>query len=406
MNIQEAKREIANTLRAYHRKDKAGRYLYPAVRQRPILLMGPPGIGKTAILEQVAHEEGVGLVSYTMTHHTRQSAVGLPRIEARTGPDGEPVHVTVYTLSEIIASVYDCMARTGKQEGILFIDEINCVSETLAPTMLQFLQNKTFGSHRVPAGWMIVAAGNPAAYNRSVREFDVVTLDRVRQIDVGPDLDAWMHYARQRQVHGAVLSYLSIRENQFYRVERTPGEVSFVTARGWEDLSELMKSYEALGIAVGEEQIGQFLRDQEIARGFAGYYRLYQKYAGAYDIPGILNGQDSAQQVKMAAEASMEERFAVVNLVLDCLDGQMTLYEREDRRAVRLHEALSQFRLFMKDKTDTGCLEEFCAGRRTALQVKLQAGLLTGQEQELEEWVLVRLENYGIFWKGAHIRAA
>ena len=83
MNIKEAKEEIKNTLRAYHRKDEQGRYSYPLIRQRPILLMGPPGIGKTAIMEQIARECGVGLVSYTITHHTRQSAIGLPRIMSR-----------------------------------------------------------------------------------------------------------------------------------------------------------------------------------------------------------------------------------------------------------------------------------------------------------------------------------
>ena len=72
-------------------------------------------------------------------------------------------------MSEIVASVYDCMERTGKKEGILFIDEINCVSETLAPTMLQLLQNKQFGNHRIPDGWILVAAGNPAAYNLILR---------------------------------------------------------------------------------------------------------------------------------------------------------------------------------------------------------------------------------------------
>lgn len=80
MNIKDAKQEISNTLRAYHRKDENGRYAYPLIRQRPILLMGPPGIGKTAIMEQVAKECEVGLVSYTITHHTRQSAIGLPHI--------------------------------------------------------------------------------------------------------------------------------------------------------------------------------------------------------------------------------------------------------------------------------------------------------------------------------------
>ena len=139
MDIRQAKFEIANTLRAYHRRDENGNWLFPRLRQRPILLMGPPGIGKTAIVSQIAQELDVGLVSYSMTHHTRQSAVGLPRIETRQYGERE-LSVTEYTLSEIVASVYDCMERTGKREGILFLDEINCVSETLAPSMLQFLQ--------------------------------------------------------------------------------------------------------------------------------------------------------------------------------------------------------------------------------------------------------------------------
>ena len=80
-------------------------------------------------------------------------------------------------MSEIIASLYDVMEETGKAEGILFLDEINCVSETLAPSMLQFLQYKVFGRHSIPDGWVIVTAGNPPEYNNSVREFDLATLD-------------------------------------------------------------------------------------------------------------------------------------------------------------------------------------------------------------------------------------
>ena len=128
MNIKRAKQEIANTLKAYLTKDELGNYLIPAIRQRPVLLMGPPGIGKTQIMEQIAAEEGVGLVAYTITHHTRQSAIGLPFIEKRTY-GGKEYSITEYTMSEILASVYQMMERTGLTEGILFLDEINCVSE-------------------------------------------------------------------------------------------------------------------------------------------------------------------------------------------------------------------------------------------------------------------------------------
>ena len=149
MNIRDAKKDIINTVKAYLAKDNLGQYLIPRLRQRPILLMGPPGIGKTQIMEQAARECQIGLVSYTITHHTRQSAVGLPFIREKKF-EGTSFQVTEYTMSEIICSIYQYMENTGRKEGILFIDEINCVSETLAPTMLQFLQYKTFGNQAVP----------------------------------------------------------------------------------------------------------------------------------------------------------------------------------------------------------------------------------------------------------------
>ena len=153
MNIKEAKETITHTLQAYFQKEENGYPLVPLRQQRPILMIGPPGIGKTAIMEQIAGECGAGLVAYTMTHHTRQSAMGLPKIVERTFGDTQ-VSVTEYTMSEIIASIYMCMERTGKKRGILFLDEINCVSETLAPVMLQLLQDKTFGNQKLPPDWL------------------------------------------------------------------------------------------------------------------------------------------------------------------------------------------------------------------------------------------------------------
>ena len=131
MNIKEAKQELMRTVKAYMDKDEQGRYRIPLLRQRPMLLMGPPGVGKTQIMEQIARECGIALVAYTITHHTRQSAVGLPFIEKEEYA-GKIYSVTQYTMSEIIASIYQKMRETGLKEGILFIDEINCVSETLA----------------------------------------------------------------------------------------------------------------------------------------------------------------------------------------------------------------------------------------------------------------------------------
>ena len=83
MNIKRAKEEIKDSIEAYLVKDEYGEYVIPTMRQRPVLLLGAPGIGKTQIMEQIAKECKIGLVSYTITHHTRQSAIGLPFISEK-----------------------------------------------------------------------------------------------------------------------------------------------------------------------------------------------------------------------------------------------------------------------------------------------------------------------------------
>lgn len=400
MNIQEAKQEIIHTLQAYLRKDDQGNYLFPSVRQRPILLMGPPGIGKTAIMEQVARECGVGLVAYTITHHTRQSAIGLPHIEQRVY-GGVTMSVTEYTMSEIIASVYETMEKTGNREGILFLDEINCVSETLAPTMLQFLQNKTFGSHKVPEGWIIVAAGNPPQYNKSVREFDIVTIDRVRQIDVEADLEVWLDYARQRQLHGAVISYLTVKADRFYLVERKEDVLSFVTARGWEDLSEILKGYEHLGVPVTEALAAQYLRDAATARDFASYYQLYRKYGADYGIAEILSGTISSEEyqdkVSMAKAGGFDERITVVNLVLESLRQAFALCCEVDGEVSRLHSYLQRWKGLRQT------LPEYIEANRKSLEVKIHNALITEEEARQEEQVLSRLAQMELSTKEQHL---
>ena len=67
MDIASAKQQIKNTVQIYLQKDALGRYRLPLVHQRPIFLLGAPGLGKTAIMQQVADEMGLGLVSYSMS---------------------------------------------------------------------------------------------------------------------------------------------------------------------------------------------------------------------------------------------------------------------------------------------------------------------------------------------------
>ena len=352
MNISEAKEQIINAMKAYFTKNEFGGYRIPLERQRPIFLMGPPGIGKTAIMEQVAQELDVGLVSYSMTHHTRQSALGLPFITTKMY-GGKEYSVSEYTMSEIIASVYDMMEASGKKEGILFLDEINCVSETLAPAMLQFLQYKVFGRHRVPDGWIVVTAGNPPEYNNSVREFDVVTWDRLKRVDVEPDYEAWKKYAYKAGIHAAILTYLDIKKTDFYKIETTVDGKTFVTARGWSDLSEMLRLYEEHGITADGKLIFQYLQNPKIARDFAAYYDLFKKYRSDYQVDKILDGKADKEIYGRAYEAKFDERLSLLGLLLDAITGELKEVCRRESVLLTLLKILKSVRTDLsKPKAD------------------------------------------------------
>lgn len=391
MNIKRAKKEIKDTIEAYLLKDAYGEYVIPQIRQRPVLLLGAPGIGKTQIMEQIARECGIGLVAYTITHHTRQSAIGLPFI-SKQKYEGREFAVTEYTMSEIVASIYEKMEATGLKEGILFIDEINCVSETLAPAMLQFLQCKTFGSHEIPQGWIIAAAGNPPEYNSSVREFDVVTMDRVKKIEVEPDYGVWKEYALQEQLHPAVISYLDTRPGSFYKMETTVDGRKFATPRGWEDLSQMLQVYESLGKEMDREVVIQYIQHDTIARDFAGYLELYRKYQAGYQIDAILNGQIDEMLLKKAAHAAFDERLSVVSLMLSRCRTGFAKYIWAEEKGQLLFGQLKQWKQLLlhaspdmstEARTPAACFASVLSDFRQEMEQKRRARLLTRIEERL-----------------------
>ncbi len=403
MNIQEAKVEIARTYRAYIRRRPDGTHVIPPEKQRPVLLIGPPGIGKTAIMKQIAAECGCGLVAYSMTHHTRQSAIGLPFISKKVY-DGVERSVTEYTMSEIVAAIYDHMEDTGKRSGILFLDEINCVSETLTPVMLQLLQNKTFGNVPLPEDWVIVAAGNPPEYNKSVRELDMVTLDRVKRIDVAADLAVWQHYAVAQGVHPAVRTYLSVYPDHFYKITETDRGLLFATARGWEDMSLMLFACEAEGVRTDESWCLQYLQYDEIARSFALYYDLFRHFAEKAD----------------ADFGGVSQEFSLAGLLLDdpeamaawpstqCLAVAAMLFHEIELPAKALSESAKRLArraelaaLMPGDRAFA--LEEavraFFEQKRGAMAIKVAHDVMKPEEEFREKSVLAALEADVAEWR-------
>jgi len=394
MNIKEAKQQIKNAITAYLTQDEFSNFKIPIERQRPILLIGAPGIGKTAIMEQIAQELGLGLIAYSMTHHTRQSALGLPYIIKKTY-GGQEYTVSEYTMSEIIASVYELIEQTGFQHGILFLDEINCVSETLTPSMLQFLQFKIFGRHRVPDGWVVVTAGNPPQFNKSVHEFDVVTLDRLKRIDIEPDFEAWKEYAYKIGVHASIMTYLEIKKDDFYKVETTVEGRAFVTARGWDDLSQMIKLYEQHGLPVDENLVVQYLQNKTVAKSFSIYYDLYNKYKSDYKADAILAGKASSEIKNRAQSAKFDERLSLLGLLLDAITTEVRNVMEDEKVLTQLMEILKPALVkISRQNVDPECvITQEIENQKEAARHAKQAGALSSDAQRIANHVISILEK-------------
>lgn len=293
MNIQEAKNELKNCITAYLSKDEYNNYIIPIEQQRPIYLYGASGIGKTAIVYQVAEEKNIGFVSYSMTHHTRQTAIGLPFI-TENEYNGNNYKVTLYTLSEIINSIYE----TNKKEGILFIDEINCISESLLPILLQFLQYKKFGNHILPNGWIIITAGNPPEYNQSAFEFEIALLDRLKLIEVEPSFPIWKEYAIANNIYPTIISFLETHSDYFYNISSKNDKNYYVTPRGWTDLSKIIYVYELNKIEITYNLVIQYIHYPIIANEFVSYYNIINKVIDDNLINILLNNNNNNNNIE------------------------------------------------------------------------------------------------------------
>ncbi len=311
--INEAKDEMKAGIESYFVTDKAGKYIYDPVNRLPFYLFGAPGIGKTQITKQVADELGIGFVSFSVTHHTRNSIIGLPVISDLE--NGEKY--TQYSMSEVIAAVMREKEK-GFDKGILLLDEFNCASDTIMPVMLAFLQSRNIGLYCLPDDWVIVLCGNPEEYNSSAKKFSPAIMDRVRKIEIVPEDADFFEYAEKNDFNGYVVSFLKLYPHNIYRVTNVKTGAETVTMRGWENLSRTIDAYRMAGRTLTQHTVQQFIKSDKIASDFWNYYWLNINSFDDEQMRQIVNGQYEDDLIRAFDERDIQ--FA---------DGALEVIERE-----------------------------------------------------------------------------
>lgn len=315
-SVKEAKQEIKDSIRIYMQKDENGSYILPEYRKNPFYLTGAPGIGKTEMVRQIAQELNLGFFATSVTHHTRNSMLGLPVItEQKWGK------YTEYTMPDILAQI-EKRQRDGEKEGILLIDEFASMSEALVAPMLAFLQSKTVGNHRLPEGWVMILCSNPPEFNETAREFDAAVMDRVRLMQLEYSKEDFLEYAETHNIHPCIRNYLCKNDQGGYLCRKKNGKSEIVTARGWENLSDCLYGYEKMESEITERLIYQFIKSEKTATDFYRFYLTNKMVFTAQEVESILNGEGLENCFTKVRKYSYMKKWQTLNYILDVLSQE------------------------------------------------------------------------------------
>ena len=225
--------------------------------KQPIMIWGPPGVGKSAIVKQVADQSALELRDVRAILLDPVDLRGLPHING----DGR-AHW----------AVPEFLPREGK--GILFLDELTAAPQLTQAACYQLILDRKLGEYELPEGWTIIAAGNRESDRGVVHRMPSPLTNRFVHLDFGVDLDDWTKWATQQGIATEVIAFLRFRDELLHDFDPKRSEKAFPTPRSWEFVSNIVGSgtvtngieYPLIAGAVGEGAAAEFMGFLKIAR--------------------------------------------------------------------------------------------------------------------------------------------
>ena len=196
----------------------------------------------------------------------------------------------------------------------------------------------------------------------------------------------WKEYAYEQGIHPAVISYLELRRKNFYRMENTVDGRIFATARGWEDLSRLIQVYETLDKEVDREVVYQYIQHPMIAKDFAAYLALYNKYKTDYAVEDLLQGKWTPITLGKIRNASLDEHLSIVGLLNGKLSQLFADCYFMDAYVTKLYGYMTEYRDNLPEMT----LESIYKKAENDFQIAKKSELLTKNEEK----VFIRTVNF------------
>ncbi|OGZ97281.1 MAG: hypothetical protein A3I44_00630 [Candidatus Sungbacteria bacterium RIFCSPLOWO2_02_FULL_51_17] len=218
-----------------------------------IFIWGPPGIGKSDIIKQVAAEEGINFIDMRLATRDPSDIKGIPVPRDERTKWFPPEE----------------LPKDGR--GILFLDELNLAPPLVQASAYQLILNKRVEQYRLPAGWMIITAGNRSDHAAHVYRMAAPLRNRFVHIDFEINVDDWREWAMKNDLAPEVIEFISFRPDLLFKFDPKRDEYAFPTPRSWHFVSRIMKS----SLYPSEKDIAEEAIRGAVGAGAAAELRAY-----------------------------------------------------------------------------------------------------------------------------------
>lgn len=238
---------------------------------RPVFLWGAPGIGKSSLVRQFAESLGLDCVTLLGTQLAPEDLIGVPELVGGRSRFAPP---------EMIARA---------EPYCLFLDELNASSQEVQKAFYSLILDRRIGNYELPAGSVVIGAGNRATDNAMARPMATALVNRLVHVHLRPTAEDWLKWAAETGIHRWIVEYLGHRPDHLWSMPPKTEE-PFSTPRSWHMLSDVLHSY---GETISDETLAM-LAFGTLTTAHASMFRAYVRTVRhAYDLDAVLKGQAS-----------------------------------------------------------------------------------------------------------------
>lgn len=236
---------------------------------RPVFIWGPPGIGKSALVQEFAFQVGLPCVSLLGSQLAPEDILGVPQIV-----DGTSVFCPPRSIARA-------------QPYCLFLDELNACSHEVQKAFYSLIHERRLGEYLLPEGSVVIGAGNRAQDSAIVKPMSSALLNRMIHVSLKVSHRDWLEWAGANGIHHLVLDYIKTRPDHLWS-QPPKHEEPFSTPRSWHMLSDALHSY---GEAIGDEWLGVLAYGCLSPHHASQFKAFVKQLRSRYQLSAILKGE-------------------------------------------------------------------------------------------------------------------